>query len=81
MEILNTPISSSSPTKLFEVVCQSCGADIRFSREEAASEETNLTSTILTISCPVCENTVKKTLNNKISEKVVKVEDYNILYL
>lgn len=81
MEILNTTETPTSPTKLYEVVCQTCSADIRFTRSEALSEESNRTSTILTINCPVCENPVKKTLNNKIEEQVVTVEDYNNLPL
>ncbi len=71
MKILNTPIDPESQTKLFEVVCQHCSADIEFSREEAVSEITNVTATILTVICPVCNLPVIKIINNKIEERLV----------
>lgn len=77
MQLLNAPIDPSSSTFLFEVVCQTCSADIRFSKSEALTETTNVTATILTIQCPVCNTIVPKTLNNKISEQLVTVEEYN----
>ena len=79
MDILNSNVIPTSPTKLFEVVCQTCSADLRFSLSEVVSEETNRTSTILTVTCPVCDNPVKKTLNNKIEKQLVTVEIYNNL--
>lgn len=79
MEILNTPLHQENPETLFEVVCQKCGADIRFSRSEALTETTNITSTILELDCPSCSNKVYKTLNKKVSEQVVTTEDYNNL--
>ena len=79
MDILNTPIDPLSAQKLYEVVCQECSASIRFERSEALSETTNVTSSILEIQCPVCNSTVYKTLNKKIEEQLVTIEDYNNL--
>ena len=79
MEILNTPSYQENPETLFEVVCQKCGADIRFSRSEALTETTNKTSTILEIDCPSCNNKVFKTLNKKVVEQVVTIEEYHTL--
>lgn len=77
MQVLNSPIDPLSESILYEVVCQTCSANIRFSRSEALTEAENATSHMVTIDCPVCMNTVTKTLNKKIDECTVSVEKYN----
>lgn len=74
MELLNTPAP-----QLYEVVCQTCSADILFSDSDVESQDTNVTATILHITCPFCGSPVEKTLNNKISERVVTARKYNHL--
>lgn len=79
MEILNTPNVPQSADSLYEVVCQVCSADIRFSMLDVETQEVNKTATILHITCPSCNNPVEKTLNNKLSERPVVTEKYNHL--
>lgn len=79
MQVLNEPIDPSSGDKLQEVVCQTCSAYIRFKQSEALTETENITAKILTVSCPVCNSTVSKTLNKKVKERLVEEETHNLL--
>lgn len=79
MQVISNPSDPLAPTKMYEVLCQVCHAAIRFSRAEALTETENITSTMLTIECPVCNTSVIKTLNKKVDEQEVIPEKYNHL--
>ena len=73
MEVLvsNDPMAAD---KQYEVVCTACNSLLRFRRSEAIREEETKTAKVLVVTCPVCAQEVKKTINNKIEEALVVSE-------